>query len=195
MKKLIAGLVVILAVGAVASLLWPSVRSSRDLPAISYQDSFLQDRAEYFVYFYMEQCHFCQELEPYILKFHNEGVPIYVVDMADPANANAWYDWDTHHEQHTQVVGEVADGEIIFHEGINEEDFSRTDGWEIVEVDGHAIARLNRADFNRTPATYEELEVTGTPMMLHIINGQAVGFDSGVQVSRDMLASYAGRHE
>ena len=192
MKKVIIGLVGLLVVGGVASLLWPSINSTNDLTFINYQDVFSLEHDEYFVYFYNEDCRFCIELEPYIMKAHRAGVPIYVVDMVDPANANAWFDWDAHHALHTTVVGEVVDGEEVYAEDFDPAQFPEEEGWAIVPQGEQLVARLNRADFNRNPQSPEEIEVAGTPSMIHIVNGQGAGFDMGVAESRRLLATYAG---
>jgi len=192
MKKLIIGLVAVLVVGGVASILWPSANRTSDLTFINYQDAFNQAPAEYFVYFYNTDCRFCQQLEPFLMEAYRAGVPIFVVDVVDPANASVRYDWVAHDERHTTVVGEVVDGENVWFEEFNPEDFSGDEGWIVTPRGDELVAMLDRAVFNPTPATPEEIEVTGTPSMMHVINGRAVLVDIGVDESKAMLASYSG---
>jgi len=192
MKKLIIGLIALLVVGGVASLLFPSVNGTGGLPFINYQDAFVQEPGEYFVYFYNTDCRFCQELEPSIMEAHRAGVPIFVVDVAASENDGAWYDWDAHHERYTTVVGEVVDGEENFFEDYHEDMFPAAEGWAIRVEGEELVAVNNRANFNMNPQTPEEIEVPGTPSMMRIVNGQSAGFVVGVEESRGLLAQYSG---
>ena len=195
MKKLIIGLVAVLVIGGLASTLWPSVNRTGDLPFITYQEAFSQNREEYFVYFYNTNCSFCQELEPYLMELHRAGVPIYVIDFTEPANASVRYDWDAHDERHTTVVGEIVDGEEVWFEEFNPDDFTGQDGWLVSANENQLVAVLGRAELNQTPQTPEEIEVSGTPGMMHVVNGRAVGVVVGVDESRAMLERYSGLAE
>ncbi|MCL1950558.1 MAG: hypothetical protein FWF59_12585 [Turicibacter sp.] len=191
MKKIIIGLVALLVIGGLASTFFPSVNSTRGLPFINYQEAFTQEPAEYFVYFYNTDCSFCQQLEPSIMEAHRAGVPIFVVDVRDPRNNNVWYDWDGHHEQYDVVVGEIIDGEEVFHDDFDAADFPEGD-WSFAVVGTEIVAQYNRAYNNTNPTSPEEIDISGTPSMMHIVNGQAVAFDIGVEQAKQMLASYSG---
>lgn len=67
------------------------VRSAADLPRILYHESFNQTEDEYFVYFWNEFCGACVQFDPDVVSAHNDGLPIYVVDMVSDENAGAWF--------------------------------------------------------------------------------------------------------
>lgn len=192
MKKILIGLgaIIILAIGA--NFLWPSINGTKDLPMISYTETFNQDPSEYYVYFWQESCSYCVEFEPYLVDAANDGVPIYVVNMPD--NVEAWYDWDGHHEIHDQVIGQIVNDVEVFDEEIDLADYPEEDGWRVrthPDDESTLIARLEKALNNQEPQSAEALEIAGTPTLVRIVNGRLVGYSEGVALGDELLQQYS----
>jgi len=161
-----------------------------DLPVILYSEVFDQEPEEYFIYFWNASCPASQQFELYATSASEAGVPIFIVDMADPANESAWYDWRGHHEYYTTLVGEVENGEMTFLEGINEGDFASEDGWTIQVVGSYALAQMQLPQNNQQPTHSREIQVAGTPEILRIVGGVGVGQGIGMDWGLALLEQY-----
>jgi len=161
-----------------------------DLPVILYSEVFDQEPEEYFVYFWNADCPASQQFEPHAMEASVSGIPIFIVDMTDPANQSIWYDWRAHHERYTTWVGDVENGEITFHEGVSEGDFAPEDGWTIQVVGSYALAQMQFPQNNHQPASPSEVEVAGTPELLRIVGGVGVGQGVGMEWGQALLAQY-----
>ena len=179
-------------VGIVVQVLRPDLATrylTSTLPFIEYTETFEQDEEVYLVYFWQETCIFCTEFEPYIMDaVNNYNVPIFVVDLAEDVNNNAWYDWEMHHEIHSRVIGYVNDDGSQLYPGEDMEFYSPAEGWEIVvDNDGAIHARLNRAFNNQNPLDYSQIEISGTPTLLLIRNGIVERYASGIPDGQELL--------
>jgi len=191
-KKILIGALALVALVVGIGLLSSSseVSATADLPMIHYTAAFDQDPDEYFVYFWNAACSFCQEFDPDVMEAHRAGAPIFVVDMANEDNQSAWYDWEGHHERFTTIVGDVVNGEIIFHDGLSEDQFPTEEGWAIHIAGTQAVAELQRAQNNTSPSHSSEIEVAGTPTLLRIVNGEFVGYGFNIAEGQALFATY-----
>lgn len=192
MKKIIIGLISIVVLAVVVNFFAPSIKSTKDLPHLTYTESFSQPEEEYFVYFYQDSCGLCQQFSPELVNAVTiNHVPIYVVDLGADENLDAWYDWEAHNETYPKVIGTVVEGEKIFHEGESEAKYPSNEGWNVTTNDDNEILADHPAAFNNmTPTSAEELEVSGTPALLKIKNGQLVDYVEGLDASRQLLATF-----
>jgi len=161
-----------------------------DLPVIAYSEVFDQEPEEYFVFFWNATCPASQQFEPFALEASEAGVPIFIVDMADPANQGLWYDWQLHHEIHTVLVGDVEHGEVTFFEGVTADDFPQADGWSMNIVGSYALMQMQFPQNNRQPTHLDELEVAGTPELLRVVDGIGVNQRIGVEPSQTLLGQF-----
>jgi len=190
MKKILITLGVLIIVGLGANFLFPSIKSTKDLPFIIYTEVFSQKQSEYFVYFYQETCEICKEFEPDILKAaRDNNMPIYVVDLLNNKNESAWYDWDTHHEKYTRVIGQIVNGEEVFNEGESPELYPEEDGWTLTTTNNE-ITLERRPQNNRAPRTPEEISIPWTPVLLHIKDGEVIGYSEGINEGQLLLAQF-----
>lgn len=192
MKKILVGLVAVVVIAIGANILFPSVNSLTDLKKINYQEAFNQKQSEYYVYFYQESCPLCLQFSPELVTAHNENnTPIYIVDMADDSNLDAWYDWDAHNQEYTKVIGKVENGVQVFNEGESTAKYPSNEGWVISTNDKNEIVAYNDTPVNnRSPQSGEEIEVSGTPALLKIKDGKFDGYAEGVAEARQLLATY-----
>ncbi len=135
---------------------------------ITAPEVFEQD-GEYFVYFWQEECRYCQEIEAEIKDYEDNGrLPLYVVDMTKDENLNLWYDWEAHHDENDVVIGYVEDGEAIYE---TEPDMYLNDPavqYDIITKDGTIIAQHQTAFFHSAPTDLASLDIVTTPALLHV---------------------------
>ena len=193
MKKIIIGLVTIIVLAVVANTLIPSISSTKDLPHISYLDAFSQEEEEYLVYFYQDSCSLCEQFSPELVQaVTKDEIPIYVVDLGDEVNTDAWYDWETHNQTYPKVIGTVVDGEKVFNEGESEAKYPSNEGWTVTtNEDDEILADHSSAFNNMSPQTAEELDVSGTPSLLRVKNGELVEYVEGLGAARELLANFS----
>lgn len=188
MKKLLYILIGVVIVATAANLMIPSVNSLTDLKHINYKDAFDQKEEDYLVYFYQENCGLCQEFGPDLVQaYAAKQANVYVVDMLADENNEAWYDWAGHDEKYTKVIGEVDKGVETFYEGESREKYPPFNGWTIKQQETKLVAILNKAQNNKAPKTGEELDISGTPTLIHIKNGELVGYGEGIDEARSVL--------
>ncbi|WP_017471193.1 hypothetical protein [Amphibacillus jilinensis] len=157
------------------------IQQSADINTISAADSFQQEDDQYFVYFWQEGCVYCEQIEDIIVDYANNGdIPIYLVDMQENENHSAWYDWEAHHQQYDQVIGEVIDGE----EHIDPEVASSLEdsevNWSITTDDNDQLIAVHQTPYpNLEPLQANQLEITGTPTLIYFedqsVSAYAIG--------------------
>ncbi|MCM3214056.1 hypothetical protein ACQRXC_11140 [Niallia taxi] len=81
-------------------------RTINDINRIHAEETFNQEEKEYIVYFWQETCFSCKEIEQTVLEY-SDKCPLYIVDMENDKNKDAWYDWEQHHKEYDQVIGEA----------------------------------------------------------------------------------------
>lgn len=192
MKKILIALVAIVGIAVVANFLSPSVNSVTDFKHITYQETFDQKESEYYVYFYQETCPICMQFGPELVEAHNKNnVPVYVVDAAADENLDAWYDWQTHDEKYTKVIGKVENGVQVFNEGESSAKYPSNEGWTITTNNkNEIIAYLNKARNNKSPQTADEIEISGTPALIKVKDGKLAGYGEGIDEDRALLETY-----
>lgn len=192
MKKILIALVAIVGIAVVANFLSPSVNSVTDFKHITYQETFDQKESEYYVYFYQETCPICMQFGPELVEAHNKNnVPVYVVDAAADENLDAWYDWQTHDEKYTKVIGKVENGVQVFNKGESTAKYPSNEGWTITTNNkNEIIAYLNKAHNNKSPQTADEIEISGTPALIKVKDGKLAGYGEGIDEDRALLETY-----
>lgn len=188
MKKLIYVLVAIVVLATGVNLLTPILKGQTELPIILGAETFDQLDEEYMVYFYQDSCYYCQELKPAIMDAQAAGMKLYAVDMAADENVDLWYDWEAHHEMYDEEIGEVVDGERVLYEGKSEADYQSAE-WRIQEIEDKVVATHNNAYANMEPTSADEIEIAGTPVLIHIKNGELVKMTGGYTQSQLYLES------
>lgn len=192
MKKILIGLVAIVVIAVGVNLFLPSVNSITDFKHIAYTDAFNQKESEYYVYFYQEKCGLCQQFGPELVSAHNENnIPVYVVDMALDENLDAWYDWDAHDRAYTKVIGKMVNGVEVLNEGESRALYPSNEGWTISTNQNDEIVAYNgNPQNNVTPQSAQQIEISGTPTLLKIKDGQFAGYAEGIDEARSLLATY-----
>ncbi|MDU1847053.1 MAG: hypothetical protein E6778_16080 [Niallia nealsonii] len=187
----IIALIIIICIAAIWWLNSKSINAIEDIKKINASDTFDQQEEEYIVYFWQSTCTYCKQIEKDVISFSNSGdIPLYVVDMQEEKNESSWYDWEAHHKKYDQVIGKIEDGKEVWNEGINIENFQNDKdiAWGIVaNEENQIIATHNTAYGNEAPENAEEIEITGTPTMIKIKNGQFDDYAVGVEETLDML--------
>ncbi|MGM0524286.1 MAG: hypothetical protein ACQER2_09620 [Bacillota bacterium] len=135
---------------------------------ITAPDVFDQDGA-YLVYFWQEECRYCQEIETEIRDYEDNGqLPLYVVDMTKAANLDLWYDWEAHHAENDVVIGYIEDGEEVYEKDadlyLNDPEVQ----YDVVIDDDQIIAQHQTAFFNPSPTGLDSLDVVTTPALLYV---------------------------
>lgn len=168
-----------------------NINNISDIDTISYSDSFTQEENNYLVYFWQEGCQYCEQIEDDVLAFAQDAeTPIYIVDMQASENQKAWYDWEAHHAQYDEKIGQVVDGEQQLDSGIDPEDYtSDTEvNWQIGINDADEIIATHNTPYGNTaPASPNEIEITGTPTIMHVTNESVEAYTAGVEETRSLL--------
>ena len=188
MKKMIYALIAVVVLAVVAQFVFPTLNSGKELPKILGSETFLQADEDYLVYFYQDTCYYCELLDPTIVEAYGSGLSMYAVDMAAEENADYWYDWAAHHEEYDVEIGEVIDGKRVLYEGVSEADYQSAE-WSIKDIDDKVVATHNQAYANFNPTSADEIEIAGTPVLIHIKDGELVKMTGGFSESEAYLKS------
>lgn len=186
------GIIFILVIGIVIlNQMRTSNITIEDLVRIDYQDTFTQESDDYLVYFWQEGCVYCEEVEPNVLEFiQNTDSPFFLVDMQEPNNQSAWYDWESHHEEHDIKIGQIVDGEEQLNDDVPLEKYTENTDirWEIeVTEDDEIIVTHNTPYANSEPATADAIEITGTPIIIHVKDGKFATYANGSEQVKALL--------
>ncbi len=165
---------------------------TRDLPQISVSEAFEQEGDAYVVYFWRSACPFCQQFEPIVVGYWNEGLPVYVVNMDQ--NPQAWYDGSGFATDLMFPVGDVVDGELVMRDDYDLDHFRFEDGWESgADAEGVYWVRLSAAaQMNIDVTDYNDFAVQGTPTVVLIRDGRVANHGTGVDRAWDILEELAG---
>lgn len=160
----LSGVVLVIFIGLI--YLFNTNQSKRDF--ITTSDVFDQD-GEYFVYFWQEECWYCQEIEADIKDYEDNGqLPLYVVDMTKAANLEMWYDWEAHHEANDVVIGYIEAGEEVYEKDpelyLNDPEVQ----YNVVIEGDTIIAEHQTAFFNPAPTDLASLDIVATPALLYV---------------------------
>ncbi len=105
-NKMVVGLLVLLIIiGSAAALIkFQDNKLYRQLESVNYDEVLSSDVATVY-YYYQDTCHFCESIKGEMQKFSdavntNDNIEFKLVDMKDPYNKAAWYDWDAHNKKY-----------------------------------------------------------------------------------------------
>ena len=155
---------------------------------ITIDESLSQSEANYFVYFWQENCHYCEEIEPMISSYQTDGDwPLYVVDMQVTENLTGWYDWEQHHEEKDKIIGEVIDDELHYFEDPNLYLEDANIQWEIKTVGSDVVAVHQTAHYQPNPTTIAEINIPATPALLEVSQGEPVELVVGANQVTEQL--------
>ncbi len=109
MKKISIFLILIIILIAVSLLVIKSNQFDiyKEQEHINYDQVLKEGSEPTIYYYYQDTCHFCKSIKNQITDIskiinNTEGINIKFVDMKDPKNSNAWYDWDSHNLKYGQ---------------------------------------------------------------------------------------------
>lgn len=192
MKKILIALVAVIVVAVGVNFLFPSINSITDFKLINYKDTFNQKESEYLVYFYQETCGLCQQFGPELVAVHNQDhTPVYVVDMAADENGEAWYDWAAHDKKYLKVIGKVENGVEVLNEGESRALYLTNEGWTIsTNKNNEIVAYMNKAKNNKSPQSADQLDISGTPTLIRVKDGQLAGYGEGLEEARAVMNSF-----
>ena len=161
---ILSGVVLVIFIGLI--YLFNTNQSKRDF--ITTSDVFDQD-GDYFVYFWQEECWYCQEIEADIKDYEDNGqLPLYVVDMTKAANLEMWYDWEAHHEANDVVIGYIEAGEEVYEKDpelyLNDPEVQ----YNVVIEGDTIIAEHQTPFFNPAPTDLASLDIVATPALLYV---------------------------
>lgn len=176
--------------------------SYSQLTSIRGNQALTQPENDYYVYYYMANCHYCKQIENEFFEFAKKR-QVYIVDIKIKENRTIIYDWNKHREKYDKEIGKTDNsGNIIFYDGESREKYENSTetnqygkkiNYEIVVADKAYIKTNKNARIgyvyasNETPlidysnvSRSEDLVIAGTPTLLHIVNGKVVNdyFDS-----------------
>lgn len=186
MKKIVGGLTVLVVLAFLAQVFVPTLRSGKELPIIMGAETFTQSDDEYLVYFYQDSCYYCDLLDPTIVEADQSGLTMYRVDMAADENLDLWYDWEAHHDEYDVEIGEVVNGEQVLYDGVSKGDY-HSDEWNILEIEDKVVATHNSPYVDFNPSSADEIEIAGTPVLIHIKDGKLVRMTGGYSESETYL--------
>lgn len=181
-----------------------------EVKKISTKDFYNQAENDYYVYFYYENCPFCNSVKSNMLKFADTFKNVYFVDYKKSENRRKSYDWESLMKKYNKIVGHVnAQGEIIYKEGESKEkykglrnDFGKEMSFSFEVVDEYNIEEFPESNIGDVVANVqtpeidyyniyaeEELIIAGVPSLLHIENGRIVNFYFDSNEISDFLES------
>lgn len=167
-------------------------------------DEFFDKQGEYYVYAQRAGCPYCDNVKDEIINFAKQN-DLYVFDTRAKENEGFKdYDWDKHHIEYDQEIGEIVDGEMLLNDGLIEEnlkdEFSSVDytikkadeefvelneGKEVGKV--YAIRETPIIDYSDT--TSNNLTIPAVPILYHIRDGKIVNYYCGDVPILDLLGS------
>ncbi len=165
-----------------------------DLTKISTSELFQQEQRDYYVYFYMERCPYCNEVKSAINEFAKTE-NIYGIDYAIVGNRVNGYDWAQAAVKYNKKIGYLtAEGDREFLPGESEEKYMnstqinkygkviRYQITEINESNVNAFAGASVGDIYAEVLTPEinysivsdpaDLIIAGVPTLLHITDNK-----------------------
>lgn len=170
-----------------------------NLTKISKSAMLAQEQDSYYVYFYRENCPYCNNVKEVIDQFAAQGNAIYGVDCALPENRTKGYSWTQVKEKYNKKIGWLDENGVAqYLPGESAEKYlscteqnmyGKTNRYNIVEINvdnmeqytGSQIGDLY-ADVQTPEIDYgaltnpDELTLGGIPTVLHITDGQIDNF-------------------
>lgn len=165
---------------------------------INLESMFSQQQDEYFVYFYMVQCPFCNQVKDKMLDFSANNDNVYFVDYALGENRpQEKYNWNETRIKYNKKIGYIdSNGEKVFLPGESEEkyqniknDYGKTMRFNFVTITSGDLASFPGSQIGdiytdiQTPeidyasiSTYEEMLIAGVPALYKISDGRITEF-------------------
>ena len=169
-----------------------------DVTKINLKDMFNQNQEDYYVYFYMVQCPFCNQVKDKMLNFAAENDNVYFVDYALRENRPLQkYNWTATRSKYNKKIGYVdSDGNKVFLPGESEEkyqnmknDYGKRMRFNFVTVTPDDITAFPGSQVGdiytdiQTPeidyasiTNYEDMLIAGVPALYRITNGKITEF-------------------
>ena len=165
---------------------------------INLKDMFNQNQEDYYVYFYMVQCPFCNQVKDKMLNFAAENDNVYFVDYALRENRPLQkYNWTATRSKYNKKIGYVdSDGNKVFLPGESEEkyqnmknDYGKRMRFNFVTITPDDIPAFPGSQVGdiytdiQTPeidyasiTNYEDMLIAGVPALYRITNGKITEF-------------------
>lgn len=157
-----------------------------------------QNQEDYYVYFYMVQCPFCNQVKDKMLNFAAENDNVYFVDYALRENRPLQkYNWAATRSKYNKKIGYVdSDGNKVFLPGESEEkyqnmknDYGKRMRFNFVTITPEDIPAFPGSQVGdiytdiQTPeidyasiTKYEDMLIAGVPALYRISNGKITEF-------------------
>ena len=159
---------------------------------------FNQNQEDYYVYFYMVQCPFCNQVKDKMLNFAAENDNVYFVDYALRENRPLQkYNWAATRSKYNKKIGYVdSDGNKVFLPGESEEkyqnmknDYGKRMRFNFITITPEDIPAFPGSQVGdiytdiQTPeidyasiTKYEDMLIAGVPALYRITNGKITEF-------------------
>lgn len=181
----------------------PAIVASEEDPyqnvtKINLKDMFNQNQEDYYIYFYMVQCPFCNQVKDKMLNFAAENDNVYFVDYALRENRPLQkYNWAATRSKYNKKIGYVdSDGNKVFLPGESEEkyqnmknDYGKRMRFNFVTITPEDIPAFPGSQVGdiytdiQTPeidyasiTKYEDMLIAGVPALYRISNGKITEF-------------------
>lgn len=165
---------------------------------IGLKDFFNQQQDEYYVYFYMLQCPFCNQVKDKVLDFAEKNDNIYFVDYALRENRPIKkYNWNETRMKYNKKIGYIdSNGEKVFLPGESEEKYKnmRNDYGKVMRFNfvtiteeeissfpgsqvGDIYTDIQTPEINYSSITnYEDMLIAGVPALYKVVDGHITEF-------------------
>lgn len=185
-------------IGAFVIMFLLVVISYENVTKINLKDMFNQNQEDYYVYFYMVQCPFCNQVKDKMLNFAAENDNVYFVDYALRENRPLQkYNWAATRSKYNKKIGYVdSDGNKVFLPGESEEkyqnmknDYGKRMRFNFVTITPEDIPAFPGSQVGdiytdiQTPeidyasiTKYEDMLIAGVPALYRITNGKITEF-------------------
>ena len=175
---------------------------------IEFSQSFKLGEPEYIVYYYMNNCHYCNKIEDNVIEFAEkmDYKCFYAVPMDLSKNKSGWYNMKEHHTKYDIEIGKLdEDGNVIYYDGESSEKYlnSQDIDYDIVKTDSKNYENYKKRNSNAKPnrvyavdyteridtENTENFKVSGTPTAIWVKNGKilrdAIGTEEVVKLFDD----------
>lgn len=170
----------------------------QNVTKIKLKDMFDQEQTDYYVYFYMVRCPYCNQVKDKMLSYASENDNVYFVDYSLSENRPLQkYSWSAARSKYNKKIGYVDDnGNKIFLPGESEEkyqnltnDYGKVMRFNFVTITSDDITSFPGAEVGdiytdvQTPeidyasiTKYEDMLIAGVPALYRITDGRITEF-------------------
>lgn len=166
---------------------------------ITAKEALSEDQKDYYVYYYMKDCYYCNLIKDEVFEYANNNDNIYFVDLKKYNSDRESYDWETFNTENDIEIGTSSDGKTIeYYEGESEakylenlevNKYGKIKQFEIKIADQDYLNTNKNAELGKVYATQlipeidysqykagDKMVIAGAPTLLHIKNGKIDGF-------------------